>query len=76
MSIASTSSSSPLEFSPLARFWNDELRRPIVVVSNQSGIGRGHYTCGRLSWGSVPPLIISLSSIARHSSGAEISPAA
>ena len=25
---------------PLARFWNDELRRPIVVVSNQSGIGR------------------------------------
>jgi D-glycero-D-manno-heptose 1,7-bisphosphate phosphatase len=24
---------------PLARFWADELRRPIVVVSNQSGIG-------------------------------------
>jgi hypothetical protein len=28
---------------PLARFWADELRRPIVVVSNQSGIGRGYF---------------------------------
>ena len=27
----------------LARFWADELRRPIVVVSNQSGIGRGYF---------------------------------
>jgi D-glycero-D-manno-heptose 1,7-bisphosphate phosphatase len=25
----------------LARFWTNELRRPIVVVTNQSGIGRG-----------------------------------
>ena len=25
----------------LARFWANELRRPIVVVTNQSGIGRG-----------------------------------
>jgi D-glycero-D-manno-heptose 1,7-bisphosphate phosphatase len=28
---------------PLARFWADELRRPIVAVSNQSGIGRGYF---------------------------------
>ena len=28
---------------PLARFWADELRRPIIVVSNQSGIGRGYF---------------------------------
>jgi D-glycero-D-manno-heptose 1,7-bisphosphate phosphatase len=28
---------------PLARFWADELRRPIVVVTNQSGIGRGYF---------------------------------
>src|SRR5262245_56282446 len=28
---------------PLARFWADELRRPIVVISNQSGIGRGYF---------------------------------
>src|SRR5262245_47683162 len=28
---------------PLARFWTNELRRPIVVVSNQSGIGRGYF---------------------------------
>jgi D-glycero-D-manno-heptose 1,7-bisphosphate phosphatase len=28
---------------PLARFWANELRRPIVVVSNQSGIGRGYF---------------------------------
>jgi D-glycero-D-manno-heptose 1,7-bisphosphate phosphatase len=27
----------------LARFWTNELRRPIVVVSNQSGIGRGYF---------------------------------
>jgi hypothetical protein len=26
----------------LARFWTNELRRPIVVVTNQSGIGRGY----------------------------------
>jgi glycosyltransferase 2 family protein len=31
------------EFFPLARFWGDELRRPIVVVSDQSGIGRGYF---------------------------------
>jgi len=28
---------------PLARFWANELRRPIVIVSNQSGIGRGYF---------------------------------
>ena len=28
---------------PLARFWTNELHRPIVVVSNQSGIGRGYF---------------------------------
>jgi D-glycero-D-manno-heptose 1,7-bisphosphate phosphatase len=27
----------------LARFWAAELRRPIVVVTNQSGIGRGYF---------------------------------
>jgi D-glycero-D-manno-heptose 1,7-bisphosphate phosphatase len=27
----------------LARFWTSELRRPIVVVTNQSGIGRGYF---------------------------------
>lgn len=27
----------------LARFWTSELRRPIVVVTNQSGIGRGNF---------------------------------
>lgn len=27
----------------LARFWANELRRPIVVVTNQSGIGRGYF---------------------------------
>jgi D-glycero-D-manno-heptose 1,7-bisphosphate phosphatase len=27
----------------LARFWTKELRRPIVVVINQSGIGRGYF---------------------------------
>jgi D-glycero-D-manno-heptose 1,7-bisphosphate phosphatase len=27
----------------LARFWTDELRRPIVVIPNQSGIGRGYF---------------------------------
>jgi D-glycero-D-manno-heptose 1,7-bisphosphate phosphatase len=35
------------EFAPgifqLARFWATELRRPIVVVTNQSGIGRGYF---------------------------------
>jgi D-glycero-D-manno-heptose 1,7-bisphosphate phosphatase len=25
----------------LARFWSGELRRPVIVVTNQSGIGRG-----------------------------------
>jgi hypothetical protein len=28
---------------PLARFWASELRAPIIVVSNQSGIGRGYF---------------------------------
>jgi D-glycero-D-manno-heptose 1,7-bisphosphate phosphatase len=28
----------------LARFWTNEVRRPIVVVTNQSGIGRGYFT--------------------------------
>lgn len=32
-----------VEFFPLARFWGDELRRPIVVVCDQSGIGRGYF---------------------------------
>src|SRR5215813_2891911 len=27
----------------LARFWTNELRRLIVVISNQSGIGRGYF---------------------------------
>jgi D-glycero-D-manno-heptose 1,7-bisphosphate phosphatase len=27
----------------LDRFWTNELRRPIVVVTNQSGIGRGYF---------------------------------
>jgi D-glycero-D-manno-heptose 1,7-bisphosphate phosphatase len=27
----------------LARFWTHELRRPIIVVTNQSGIGRGYF---------------------------------
>jgi D-glycero-D-manno-heptose 1,7-bisphosphate phosphatase len=27
----------------LARFWTNEMRRPIIVVSNQSGIGRGYF---------------------------------
>jgi D-glycero-D-manno-heptose 1,7-bisphosphate phosphatase len=27
----------------LARFWADELGRPIIVVTNQSGIGRGYF---------------------------------
>jgi D-glycero-D-manno-heptose 1,7-bisphosphate phosphatase len=27
----------------LARFWASELRRPIVVITNQSGIGRGYF---------------------------------
>ena len=27
----------------LARFWTNELWRPIVVVTNQSGIGRGYF---------------------------------
>jgi hypothetical protein len=27
----------------LARFWTNELHRPIVVVTNQSGIGRGYF---------------------------------
>jgi D-glycero-D-manno-heptose 1,7-bisphosphate phosphatase len=39
--------SDQFEFNPgifeLARFWTNELRRPIVVVTNQSGIGRGYF---------------------------------
>jgi D-glycero-D-manno-heptose 1,7-bisphosphate phosphatase len=39
--------SDQLEFVPgifeLARFWTNELRRLIVVVTNQSGIGRGYF---------------------------------
>jgi len=39
--------SAQFEFVPgifeLARFWTNELRRPIVVVTNQSGIGRGYF---------------------------------
>ena len=39
--------SDPFEFVPgifeLARFWTNELRRRIVVITNQSGIGRGHF---------------------------------
>ena len=39
--------SSEFEFIPgifeLARFWTNELNRPLVVVSNQSGIGRGFF---------------------------------
>jgi D-glycero-D-manno-heptose 1,7-bisphosphate phosphatase len=27
----------------LARFWTNEVRQPIVVVTNQSGIGRGYF---------------------------------
>src|SRR5262249_28604648 len=27
----------------LARFWTNELRRRIVVITNQSGIGRGNF---------------------------------
>jgi len=27
----------------LARFWTKELRRPVVVITNQSGIGRGYF---------------------------------
>jgi D-glycero-D-manno-heptose 1,7-bisphosphate phosphatase len=44
----------------LARFWANELGRPIIVVTNQSGIGRGyfdertyadltHWMCGRFA---------------------------
>ena len=39
--------SDQFEFVPgifeLARFWTNEVRRPIVVVTNQSGIGRGYF---------------------------------
>jgi D-glycero-D-manno-heptose 1,7-bisphosphate phosphatase len=39
--------SDQFEFVPgifdLARFWTNELRRPIVVVTNQSGIDRGYF---------------------------------
>src|SRR5262245_44341237 len=27
----------------LARFWTNEVQRPIVVITNQSGIGRGYF---------------------------------
>jgi D-glycero-D-manno-heptose 1,7-bisphosphate phosphatase len=27
----------------LARFWANEVRRPIVIVTNQAGIGRGYF---------------------------------
>jgi D-glycero-D-manno-heptose 1,7-bisphosphate phosphatase len=30
----------------LARFWANELRRPIIVTTNQSGIGRGYFDEG------------------------------
>jgi D-glycero-D-manno-heptose 1,7-bisphosphate phosphatase len=30
----------------LARFWVNEVRRPIVVVTNQAGIGRGYFNEG------------------------------
>jgi D-glycero-D-manno-heptose 1,7-bisphosphate phosphatase len=39
--------SAQFEFVPgifeLARFWTNDLRRPIVVITNQSGIGRGYF---------------------------------
>src|SRR5262244_3594277 len=39
--------SAQFEFVPgifeLARFWTNELCRPIVVITNQSGIGRGYF---------------------------------
>ena len=39
--------SDQFEFVPgifeLARFWTNELCRPIVVITNQSGIGRGYF---------------------------------
>jgi D-glycero-D-manno-heptose 1,7-bisphosphate phosphatase len=39
--------SDQFEFIPgifeLARFWTNEVRRPMVVVTNQSGIGRGYF---------------------------------
>jgi D-glycero-D-manno-heptose 1,7-bisphosphate phosphatase len=42
--------SNQFEFVPgifeLARFWTNELRRPIVVITNQSGIGRGYFDEG------------------------------
>jgi D-glycero-D-manno-heptose 1,7-bisphosphate phosphatase len=56
--------SDQFEFIPgifeLARFWANELGRPIIVVTNQSGIGRGyfdertyahltHWMCGRFA---------------------------
>ena len=65
---------------PLARFWTNELNRPLVVVSNQSGIGRGFFDerayadltrwmCGRFEEegdGDRPRLSLPLSSPGRH----------
>jgi histidinol phosphatase-like enzyme len=42
-SIGQINSSSFREFSTWLVFWANELRRPIVVVTNQSGVGRGYF---------------------------------
>jgi D-glycero-D-manno-heptose 1,7-bisphosphate phosphatase len=55
--------SDQFEFVPgifdLARFWTNELRRPIVVVTNQSGIGGGYFDENAYA-GSARTLSISL----------------